>query len=77
MASDRHAAARSSPGSSGSFTGHGTKTDYVQAYKWFSLANPKDNPEAERALSNVAANLTPSELAEAQRLVREWKPVQK
>lgn len=59
------------------FTGVGGKVDYIQAYKWFSLANPKDNPDGERALANVAAKMTPLQIAIAQRLAREWAPANK
>jgi hypothetical protein len=55
--------------------------DYVQAYKWFDLAATKFSAgEAEmraaavRSRDYVAARMTPAQIAEAQKLAREWKP---
>jgi TPR repeat protein len=60
------------------FTGHGVPQDYVQAHMWFNLAAA--NLPAEKrdiAVKNrdiVAAKMTPAQIAEAQKLAREWKP---
>lgn len=59
--------------------GRGVLTDYVQAHKWLSLAATRFEPggEQERAARTrelVARRMTPEQLAEAERLVRDWKP---
>jgi uncharacterized protein len=59
----------------------GVPQDYVQAHKWFSLAAARfpasKTGEREQAVRNrdrVAAKMTAAQIAEAQRLAREWKP---
>jgi hypothetical protein len=54
--------------------------DAVQAYKWFSLAslrydasNKESREDAAKNRDLVAAKMTPAQIAEAQKLVREWK----
>jgi len=61
--------------------GQGVPQDYVQAHMWFNLAaarSPASQTEMrDRAVKNrdrVAAKMTPAQIAEAQRLAREWKP---
>lgn len=58
--------------------GAGLKQDYVQAYKWFSLAADRltdmDEEIAREDRDLVAKKMTSEQVAEAQRLVREWKP---
>ena len=61
--------------------GRGVPVDAVQAYKWFSLASLRydasDKESREDAARNrdaVAAKMTPAQIAEAQKLAREWKP---
>jgi len=49
------------------YEGYGLTQDYVQAHKWFSLAHYTQ-------LDAIAAKMTPSQIAEAQKLAREWKP---
>ena len=58
--------------------GEGVPQDYVQAHMWFNLAASRA-PASERdeaiKMRNVAAsNMTPAQIAEAQKLAREWKP---
>ena len=53
--------------------------DYVEAHKWYHLASAglseSDNREkAVKGRDHVAEGMTPEELAEAQKLAREWKP---
>ena len=50
--------------------GEGVERDKVQAVKWYSLAHP-EWPEAV-----LGKQMTPSEIAEAKRLVAEWRPNQ-
>ena len=53
--------------------GQGVPQDYVLAHKWLNLAAAqKSTVTKERDL--VAAKMTPGQIAEAQRLAREWKP---
>jgi TPR repeat protein len=61
-------------------SGWGVPKDYVQAHKWFNLAAARYSAATEvrgMAVKNrnrVAAKMTPEQIAEAQRLAREWKP---
>ena len=60
--------------------GEGVPRDYVQAYKWFIVALAR-LPESETEKRSQAANgrdvvaytIPPEQIAEAQRLAREWK----
>jgi len=59
--------------------GEGTPQDFVQAHKWFNLsASAKtDLNDRERSVKNrnrIEGRMSPSQVAEAQRLAREWKP---
>ncbi len=54
--------------------GQGVPQDYVQAHMWFNLAGAQGDKEAAKARDHVAGLMTPAQLAEAQRLAREWKP---
>jgi len=54
--------------------GYGVSQDYVVAHKWFNLAAARGNKLAERNRVTVSIAMTPDQIAEAQRLAREWKP---
>jgi uncharacterized protein len=59
--------------------GQGVPQDYAQAHMWFNLAGSRaaDAETRDRAVKNrdlVAAKMTPSQIAEAQRMAREWMP---
>ena len=60
--------------------GEGAPQDYVQSHKWINLAASRMNPGKEddldyrSARDEVAKKLTASQVAEAQRLAREWQP---
>jgi len=59
-------------------SGHGVPQDYIQAHKWFNLAAAgfTDTNRRNSAIENrerVAARMTPAQIAEAQKLAREWK----
>jgi TPR repeat protein len=61
--------------------GQGVPQDYVLAYMWFTLAASRfPSSELKRlqtCLRNIdlaASKMTPDQIAEAQWLVREWKP---
>ncbi len=53
--------------------GRGVTQDYIQAHMWYSLATARDDTHAkDRDL--LAEKMTLAQIAEAQRLAREWKP---
>jgi TPR repeat protein len=58
--------------------GQGVPQDDVQAHMWFSLASrAADSGIRLRATENrdeLAAEMTPAQIAEAQRMAREWAP---
>jgi TPR repeat protein len=59
--------------------GQGVPQDYVQAHKWYNLAatiytNTEVHRDAAKARDSLAKRMTPAQIAEAQRLAREWKP---
>jgi TPR repeat protein len=58
-------------------SGEGVAENKVLAYMWFSVAASQSNdPENRKAIiarRAVAENMTPAEIAEAQRLAQEWK----
>ncbi len=59
--------------------GQGIPQDYTLAHMWYNLAASHWPPGSDRdmAVKNrdiVAAKMTPAQIAEAQRLAREWKP---
>ena len=53
--------------------GQGVSQDYVLAHMWLSLAAAKGYPCADKR-DKLAAKMSFDEIAEAQRLAREWKP---
>ncbi len=59
--------------------GQGVPQDYAQAHMWYNLAASRYPPgeDRDRAVKNrdiVAKKMTPAQIAEAQKLAREWKP---
>jgi TPR repeat protein len=55
--------------------GRGVPQDYVRAHVWLNLAaSDTGYTEAAKNRDDVAAKMTPAQIAEAQRLAREWKP---
>ena len=59
--------------------GRGVPQDYVQAHMWLNLAASRPSPGTDhdknvKLRDRVAAEMTPAQIAEAQRLAREWKP---
>jgi uncharacterized protein len=59
--------------------GQGISQDYVEAHKWLNLSASSLPPgeDRDRTIINrnkVEMRMTPAQLAEAQRLAREWKP---
>ena len=63
------------------YSGQGVPQDYVQAYMWVDLAASRfppsareDRDEAARNRNVVASKMSREQLAEAKKLLREWKP---
>ena len=56
------------------YDGQGVAQDYVEAYKWLSLAAALSQGDNQKARDGLAKQMTPQQIAEAQRLAREWKP---
>jgi uncharacterized protein len=61
--------------------GAGVSQDYVLAHTWYNLAaaqfSASENESRDSAVKGrdfVASKMTPAQIAEAQRLAREWKP---
>ena len=52
--------------------GRGVPQDYVQAHKWYTLAAAGGNATAETNRQLVAKRMTPAQIADAQRIAREW-----
>jgi len=53
---------------------NGVMQDYVQAHMWYSLAAAQGNKRAGRFRDHLAEKMTPEQIAEAQKMAREWKP---
>ena len=51
--------------------------DYVQAYMWYKLGAANGGKSGAVLRDALATRMTSDQLAEAQKLVREWKPLQK
>ncbi len=59
--------------------GKGVPQDYVQAHLWYTLAASKLIPgktrdQSVKSRDIVTEKMTPAQIAEAQKLAREWKP---
>ena len=52
--------------------GRGVPQDYVLAYMWLSLGVAKENKNVFNARDILANRMTPSQIAKAQKLAREW-----
>ena len=53
-------------------SGGEVEADLIAAHKWFNLAAAKGIPEAANYRQEVAREMSPTEVAEAQRAAREW-----
>ncbi|GEP56173.1 hypothetical protein RSO01_33390 [Reyranella soli] len=56
------------------FRGQGVPQDYVLAHKWLNLAASAAEPDAVGWRDQIASMMTSQQIAEAQRLARDWKP---
>ena len=54
--------------------GDGVPQDFVQAHMWLNLAAAQGYTPAQRYRNDLATKMTPSQIAEAQHLTREWNP---
>jgi TPR repeat protein len=54
--------------------GQGVSQDIVQAYKWYSLAATNGDKPAAELRNTIANQMTPAQIAKAQKLAGEWKP---
>ncbi len=54
--------------------GQGVAQNDIQAYMWETLAAAQGNENASKGLEILEKQMTPDQIAEAQRLAREWKP---
>jgi TPR repeat protein len=55
--------------------GEGVQQDYVRAYMWYSLGSANGGVGAgTRLRDSLAKKMDPDQIAEAQKLAREWKP---
>jgi uncharacterized protein len=54
--------------------GQGVPQDIVQAYKWYSLAATNGDKSAPQIRDLLAKQMTPAQIAKAQKLAQEWKP---
>ena len=52
--------------------GDGVPQDYVQAHMWWNLYAAQGNEGARDNRNRVAAKMSDAQIAEAQRLAREW-----
>ena len=61
--------------------GRGVPQDYVVAHMWYNLAGAQSSSDERdilvKAQDALGAEMTPEQIAEAQRLAREWKSVVK
>ena len=53
-------------------TGLGVPQDYVQAYKWYNIAGENGDETGTKNRDIVAEEMTPAQITEAQKLVKEW-----
>jgi uncharacterized protein len=54
--------------------GRSVPQDYVHAHMWFSLAAAQGEQRAVKTPEMAERRMTPAQIAEAQKLARDWKP---
>jgi TPR repeat protein len=54
--------------------GRGVPQDYVLAHMWFNLSAAQGVQIAVTQRDRIATRMTPAQIAEAQKLAREWRP---
>jgi hypothetical protein len=55
-------------------SGQGVPQNDVMAHMWFNLSAAQGSQDAARNLDTIEQIMTPAQIAEAQKLAREWKP---
>lgn len=53
-------------------TGQGVGVDFVAAHKWFNLAAMKGSELAKSWRAQISREMSTGQIAEAQRMAREW-----
>jgi TPR repeat protein len=53
-------------------TGQGVSVDFIAAHKWFNLAAMRGIDAAKNWRAQISSEMNASQIAEAQRLAREW-----
>jgi TPR repeat protein len=53
-------------------SGRSVPADFVAAHKWFNIAAMKGNKDATRLRREIAENMSPGDIAAAQRAARAW-----
>ena len=54
----------------------GVLQDLVQAHKWYNIAGAQGSEQARENRDAIAGQMTAEQMAEAQRLAREWTPTE-
>ena len=54
--------------------GRGVTQNFVLAHKWFDLSAAQGNQSAVLSRDAAARRMSPTEITEAKKLAREWKP---
>jgi TPR repeat protein len=54
--------------------GRGVPQNYIRAHMWFSLAAAQGEQKAIKLLDMTVQRMTPAQIAEAQKLARDWRP---
>jgi uncharacterized protein len=54
--------------------GRGVLQDFIQAHMWYNLSAAHGEGRSAEARDALAKQMTPAQIAEAQRLAREWRP---
>jgi TPR repeat protein len=80
-AAQGHAGAQNNLGRLYEF-GHGVTQDYVRAYMWYNVAAANSTGDAHKDVAaknrdEIAGRMTSAQIAEAKKLVKEWKPLKK
>jgi TPR repeat protein len=57
-------------------TGRDVEADLIVAHKWFNLAAARGNPSALARRIEISQEMSADEIAEAQKLAREWLQTQ-
>jgi TPR repeat protein len=54
--------------------GQGVPQDFTLAHMWLNLAAAQGDSDAQKRRDELTEKMTPAQIADAQRLAREWKP---